>query len=38
MRTEAEELLLLARVHAVLSGNCSVEPLTWRERGFTPAE
>ncbi len=34
MRTEAEELLLLARVHAVLSGSCSVEPLSWAERGF----
>ena len=34
MRTEAEELFLLARIHAVLSGSPSAEPLTWPERGF----
>lgn len=34
LRIEAEELSMLARVHAVLSGNRSVEPLTWRERGL----
>ena len=34
MRTEAEKLFLLARVHAVLSGDRSVEPLTWRDREF----